>query len=261
MPVLSRFCTWALAWCLLVVPALSAAQPSTSAAKRLSDVEALAASLSQAVADLRAQNKAMAAEMSGMSASHAAQLAAQNATIATLQASLQREVTDRITYADGVAANALASANSYSDTRLAPVSDKLVHFSRSGNNVYITGANLHLRNGLGATLNNGVNGLGNLIVGYNESRNQGAANPDVRTGSHNIVTGTGSNYARTSAFLTGVNNASGNHFASVLGGTGNAANGTYSVVVGGYNNQANGGWSVILGGRDGVAGTQLQHIP
>ena len=48
--------------------------------------------------------------------------------------------------------------------------------------VVLTGANLHIRNGLGATSGNpgspfgaepgpmAVNGLGNLIIGYNESR-------------------------------------------------------------------------------------------
>lgn len=177
MPALPMLRRLIAALCLLTLPALVLAQPATSAAKRLADVEALAATLAQSLADLRAQNTALAA-----------QLATQSATVAALQAGLQKEVADRTTYADAVAAAAQASANAHSDARLAPVSDKLVHFSRSGNQVYVTGANLHVRSGLGATLANGFNGLGNLIVGYNESRGN-AANPDVRTGSHNIVAG------------------------------------------------------------------------
>jgi hypothetical protein len=55
--------------------------------------------------------------------------------------------------------------------------------------VVITGANLRLVNGLRATAT--TNGLGNLLVGYNEPR-QGA---NVETGSHNVVVGQGHNFS------------------------------------------------------------------
>jgi len=231
------------ALCLLALPALVAAQPSTAYVKRLADVEAQVAALSTqtatlaaALADLRSQN-------------------------AALQAALTKEVADRSAYADSAAATALASAKAYSDNRLSPVADKLLHVNRSGNNLLITGANVYIRNGMGATAGNGFNGLGNLIVGYNESRNQGAANPDVRTGSHNLIVGVGANYARSASIITGVNNSSGNNYASVYGGTGNYANAVYSSVVGGYNNTTSGGWATILGGRDRTAANQLDHLP
>ena len=61
-------------------------------------------------------------------------------------------------------------------TRMEELEDKVVlleqllqHFSRDGNDIYIDGANLHVRDGSGDT-DGTVNGLGNLIVGYNESR-------------------------------------------------------------------------------------------
>lgn len=249
MPVLPMFRRLIAVLCLLTLPAMVVAQPSTAFVKRLADVEMLAASLGQAVSYMQAQNQAMSA-----------QLNTQATTIAALQAALTQEAADRKTYADSAASTALAGAKTYSDTRLQPVSDKLQHVTRVGNNVYITGANLHVRNGLGGTTSRGTNSLGNLIVGYNESRGS-AVNPDVRTGSHNIITGVGNNYSRAAAFMTGINNSSANDYASVLGGTGNFATGVYSVVVGGYNNQSSGSWSVILGGRDGVASGQLQHIP
>jgi hypothetical protein len=78
--------------------------------------------------------------------------------------------------------------------RVAALEELLKHFSRDGNEVTITGANLHLVNGLSSTdctneqfeeIPDCPNGLGNLIVGYNESRGQDG--PDIRTGSHNIV--------------------------------------------------------------------------
>lgn len=231
------------ALCLLSLPALAAAQPSTAYVKRLADMEAqvaslttTAAALASALADLRSQNTA-------------------------LQAALTKEAADRSAYADSAAATALSSAKTYSDNKLSPVADKLLHVTRSGNNLFINGANVFIRNGLGATVNNGFNGLGNLIVGYNEVRGQGTANPDVRTGSHNLIVGVGANYARNASIITGINNSSGNNFASVYGGTGNYANAVYSSVVGGYNNTTSGGWATILGGRDRTAANQLDHLP
>lgn len=236
------------ALCMLALPALVAAQPSTAFVKRLSDVEAQVASLQVAVAELRTQNAAALAAV--------AELRTQNAA---LQAALSREVADRTAYADGVAANALTIARSYADAKVAPLADKLVHVSRSGSDLLITGANLHLRNGTGGT--NTANGLGNLVVGYNEVRGQGTANPDVRTGSHNLIVGIGANFSRNGAIIGGINNSSTGNFASVYGGTGNTAAGTFSVVVGGFNNVTNGGWSTILGGRDRTAAIQLDHLP
>src|SRR5262245_49835927 len=54
--------------------------------------------------------------------------------------------------------------------RVEALEDKLaaVTFDSTNNEVVITGANLRIVNGLGAT--DTTNGLGNLIVGYNELR-------------------------------------------------------------------------------------------
>jgi hypothetical protein len=257
MTLIQYLRTLGAALCLLILPLLAVAQPSTNYVKRLADLETAVAQLSQSLMDLRASNISLTSQVNSLSA----QLTAQNGNVTALQDTLNKAVVDGKAYSDTAAANALASAKSYSDNKLAPVSDKLQHFSRSGNNVLITGANVYIRNGLGATVNNGFNGLGNLIVGYNEGRNQGTANPDVRTGSHNLIVGVGANYARNASIITGINNSSGNNFASVYGGTGNYANAVYSVVVGGYNNVTSGGWATILGGRDRAAANQLDHLP
>src|SRR5262247_1652366 len=63
--------------------------------------------------------------------------------------------------------------------RLAALEYKLQYISGGPNEVVITGANLRIVNGLGATET--TNGLGNLIVGYNELRND-PGSADVRTG-------------------------------------------------------------------------------
>ena len=245
------------AMCLFAWSLPGLAQPSTNYVKRLTDLETAVAQLSQTVTDLRTSNTLLVSQVQALSA----QANAQGATLTALQAAMVKAAADDKAYADTAATNALNSAKTYSDNRLAPLSDKLQHFSRSGNNVLITGANVYIRNGLGATVNNGFNGLGNLIVGYNEGRNQGAANPDVRTGSHNLIVGVGANYARNASIITGINNSSGNNFASVYGGTGNSANATFSSVVGGFNNVTTGGWATILGGRDRSAANQLDHLP
>jgi hypothetical protein len=101
----------------------------------------------------------------------------------------------------------------------------LKHFSREGNEVFITGANLHLVNGLGRTdcldeqrepiLDCFPNGLGNLIVGYNEPRE---FEEDVRTGSHNVVVGRGHNFSRFGGLVIGDQNTISGDFAAVSGG-------------------------------------------
>ena len=60
-----------------------------------------------------------------------------------------------------------------------------------GVDICLTGANFCIRSGSGAT-DGPVNGLGNLIVGYQELRGDGSNN---RTGSHNIVVGFNNNYS------------------------------------------------------------------
>src|SRR5438876_274094 len=86
---------------------------------------------------------------------------------------------------EGVPQSTLEQRVTALETKVAALENKTAHFSRSGNNVFITGANLHIRSGQGAT--NGypqdpvsmdpavtrTNGLGNLIVGYNELRGGG----------------------------------------------------------------------------------------
>jgi hypothetical protein len=76
--------------------------------------------------------------------------------------------------------------------------------------VVITGANLRIVNGLGSTncrdeasgtpIPDCPNGLGNLIVGYNETRLPEVGPPDRRTGSPNIIVGREQNFSHSIAF-------------------------------------------------------------
>jgi hypothetical protein len=166
--------------------------------------------------------------------------------------------------------------------RVAALEQLLKHFSREKNEIFITGANLHIVNGLGRTdcgteeqpIPDCPNGLGNLIVGYNESRFESCEDPselfcrDIRTGSHNVVVGQQHNFSRFGGLVVGtghtisgdfaavcggeVNTASG-LIASVSGGTHNTASGTNSSVSGGLGNTASGFATVVSGGEGNTA--------
>lgn len=223
------------------------AQPSTNYLQRLATLEGM-------VAALQTENAGQAALLQSQSAS----IASLQSALATLQAGLSNEINNRKSYADSVGTATLSSAKSYADGLAAPLADKLFHFTRVGNNVYITGANLNIRNGSGITYQSNPNGVGNLIVGYNELRSNGN---DARTGSHNIVFGMQNNFTGTGGMIGGTNNAISGFFASVLAGTGNLASGNYALVSAGYNNKALGNWAFVGGGRDKVAGAELASLP
>jgi hypothetical protein len=127
----------------------------------------------------------------------------------------------------------------------APGSDVLAYFSRVGNDIFITGANLHVQSGAGST-DATPNGLGNLIIGYGEVSGHG------RTGSHNLVLGMANGYDSYGAIVAGWGNYSNAPFASVLGGQVNIADGKFAVVLTGDSHQASGIESAIISGENNV---------
>src|SRR5262245_4886117 len=142
--------------------------------------------------------------------------------------------------------------------RLAALEYKLQYVSGGPNEIVISGANLRIVNGLGDTET--TNGLGNLIVGYNESRQEfPACTPtipgciDTRTGSHNVVVGRFDNFSSFGGLLAGEFNEISGEFASVTGGTRNTASGIFSLVSGGQINSATGILSSIIGGQGNTA--------
>jgi hypothetical protein len=127
---------------------------------------------------------------------------------------------------------------------------RLQYVSRVGNDMYITNANLHIESGSGTTYGP-TNGLGNLIVGYNESR--APYDVDNRTGSHNIVVGVNQNFSSFGGLVAGVGNTISGAYASVSGGHLNAASGSASSASGGEQNIASGDNSSVSGGRQNTA--------
>jgi hypothetical protein len=154
----------------------------------------------------------------------------------------------------------------------------------STNSVTFSGANVYVQSGSGAT-DGAVNGLGNLVVGYNED-DFGAS----RAGSHNLIVGDNHSYDSYAGVLFGFRSDVETPYGTVLGGfrhliggssiygsivggelnvldDGDAATivggyengedqsgnfsvpGDNSVIIGGKNNEANGARSVAIGGE------------
>ena len=167
------------------------------------------------------------------------------------------------------AINELVARLNAADNATSALETKTTSMSVSGNNLYFTGLNVHIRNGAGSSTT--VNGLGNLIVGYDEDIGN-----DTKTGSHNLVVGAGHTYTNFCGLVVGHDNAitgqyasvsgganctaSGN-YSSVCGGQFNEASGQFSTVSGGYNNNAQHLHSTVSGGRDLVTSTDGEHLP
>lgn len=166
---------------------------------------------------------------------------------------LQRQI-DELTQRVGV----LEAARSDQNDRIAALESLLMHFRRDGNDVTISGANLHVDNGAGRT--DMQNGLGNVIVGYNEPRSESPdcrIFPDVciddRSGSHMFVAGRYHKYSSYGGIVAGSLNAVTGPFASVIGGRSNLASGDHAAVAGGSSNQASGFDAAVSGGSGNLA--------
>ena len=143
--------------------------------------------------------------------------------------------------------------------------------------VRFSGVNVQIVNGMGVTHQS--NGLGNLIVGYNEPRsgvsicskgghdndNDCVADSGIwatnhKSGSHNIVGGDGNAYSSHGGLIVGSSNAITHAFASVSGGSGNTASGPWSSISGGGSNVASGDVSSISGGDTNVASGPVSSV-
>jgi hypothetical protein len=125
----------------------------------------------------------------------------------------------------------------------------------SNNAVTFSGVNVKINNGNGATAGP-PNGLGNLIVGYDEARPIGSD----KSGSHNVVVGAEHNYTQNSGLVVGVQNTISGVGASVSGGNFNTASGDNSSVSGGISGTASGANSSVTGGVSNVASGEQSSV-
>jgi hypothetical protein len=155
--------------------------------------------------------------------------------------------TARISLADLVARiETLEAENDALQEKLARVS-----VENGGADLVITGANLHLRSGSGATWG-AVNGTGNLIVGYREISNI--------SGSHNVVVGVNHRVTSYGGIVVGGSNSITAPYTSVTGGSNNAASGLFASVSGGEFNHAKGDYASVSGGYANVASDKTASV-
>jgi hypothetical protein len=141
-----------------------------------------------------------------------------------------------------------------------------------GPNITFKGANIHIESGSGSTNDNGNStGLGNLIIGYDETGTGSNLPPysnTSRSGAHNlilgryntfnkaawggIVGGEGNQLNNYGGLVTGKTNLASGPYCTVLAGFGNEARGNQSCVVGGLFNLVIGGDSVNVSGVDNI---------
>jgi hypothetical protein len=114
-----------------------------------------------------------------------------------------------------------------------------------------SGMNLQVVNGQGST--DTTNGLGNLIVGYDDY----AADT---SGSHDIVVGDANSFSSYGGLVAGRDNEISGPFASVTGGFANTADGAEASVTGGSGNFADGTTATVSGGDGNVAGGESSWI-
>jgi hypothetical protein len=133
-------------------------------------------------------------------------------------------------------------------TEVGSLQSLLVGVSRTGtdnNTLRLSGMNLQLVSGAGGTTAT-PNGLGNMIIGYNE-------NPGSQTGSANLVLGTHQTFTSYGGIVAGYDDTISAPFTSISGGYGNIANSEYASVSGGSDNTASGSAAAITGGSGGLA--------
>jgi hypothetical protein len=119
----------------------------------------------------------------------------------------------------------------------------------AGPHVIFTGVNVHIESGSGSTDDGGtLTGLGNLVVGYNETPPAARLPSPDRGGSHNVIVGDGHEYTSYGGLVAGSQNAVSGAGGSATGGMLNLASGTTASVCGGFMNKASGDNSSVSGG-------------
>jgi Cys-rich repeat protein len=108
--------------------------------------------------------------------------------------------------------------------------------------IIFRGVNVHVENGQGNTMSS--NGVGNLVVGYDEGTG-------TKDGSHNIVIGKNHEYQCIASFVSGSNNKVYSPSSAAVGGQYNTVDGDNSATVAGNYNRTNAtGAATLAGGKN-----------
>lgn len=256
------------ALCLVLLGAVPSLAQSQGIPAR---IDALQAKLNQAlekIAQLQAALDAAASARRGggvsqadLDAAIAAEAAARTAADTALQGSVDSEAAARAAADTTLQGNidSEASTRAAFDNTLAPVMalapyvkvDTGTINDLSGPHVIFTGVNLHIRSGDASENSYMQNGLGNLVLGYNEPSD--SSFPAERGGSHNLVVGPNHRYNFGVGLIVGGSSRLGNDGASVSGGFMNTASGLFASAGAGLRNEASGDFATVSGGADNIA--------
>ncbi len=120
--------------------------------------------------------------------------------------------------------------------------------SRSdGPTIRFSGVNVQIVDGQDEATDGTTNGLGNLIIGWNES------DGDAHSGSHNLVVGPYHSYTSFGGMVVGVDNEISGPNASVSGGAHNKASNSHATVSGGGSNMSTAPFAWVGGGSFNTA--------
>jgi hypothetical protein len=241
--------------CALSAPAAQAQQRPLTPAPQPS----VAAETGSDLKAIKRQLAAMQKLVNGLRAELKAEAAARESLQATVE-TLRKEMQTTSTSVRALQANTVLDLNGY------------VTFDNSSGypTVLFNGINVQVVNGTGATQS--VNGLGNLILGYNRARSTdpvcslgyfitqvecvahgGVWARSHKSGSHNLVGGDFNAYSSWGGMVFGLENAITAPYASVGGGAGNLALGDLSMIAGGSMNAASGMYATVNGGLSNAA--------
>jgi hypothetical protein len=103
------------------------------------------------------------------------------------------------------------------ETRLAAVEDKTQFMRVDGTTTIFEGTNIQILDGTGTT--EGVNGLGNLIIGYNEEADflKCYSAAPLRTGSHNLIVGSDNEWTGFGSLVSGRLDRMHGNYCTMLG--------------------------------------------
>ena len=118
--------------------------------------------------------------------------------------------TDPVATASGYAIQTWVEEQGYSTVSGIEGLENYLSVDEENHTVLFSGANLQVVSGEGST-DAPVNGLGNIIVGYDENTS------DDKSGSHNLVVGYGHTYSSYGGFVAGQDNSITGAFSSVSG--------------------------------------------
>ena len=182
--------------------------------------------------------------------------------VTTLQSEVAALQAQRSAQAAQIAA--LTAQNNVQAVQISALEDVTQFFSVDSNiinnmdgpHLIVTGANFHIRDGTGMTYSQTPSGVGNLVVGYNES----GTVPVQRGGAHNLIIGEFHSFSGTGGIVAGFLNSIAGRSSTVSGGDHNTASADFAAISGGSDGIASGGASAISGGTRGTASGNWSSI-